>query len=32
VIDPKQIQNLKMGDTVDITYYESLLVKVDRKN
>jgi hypothetical protein len=32
VADPKQIQNLKAGDTVDITYYESLLVKVARKN
>jgi hypothetical protein len=31
VIDPKQIQNLKTGETVDITYYESLLVKVERK-
>jgi hypothetical protein len=30
VADPKQLQNLKVGDTVDLTYYESLLVKVGR--
>jgi hypothetical protein len=30
VRDPKQLQNLKVGDTVDMTYYESLLVKVER--
>jgi hypothetical protein len=30
VTDPKQLQNLKVGDTVDLTYYESLLVKVGR--
>jgi hypothetical protein len=30
VSDPKQLQNLKPGDTVDLTYYESLLVKVGR--
>jgi hypothetical protein len=30
VTDPKQLQNLKAGDTVDLTYYESLLVKVGR--
>jgi hypothetical protein len=30
VSDPKQLQNLKAGDTVDVTYYESLLVKVAR--
>ena len=30
VADPKQLQNLKAGDTVDLTYYESLLVKVGR--
>jgi hypothetical protein len=30
VSDPKQLQNLKPGDTVDLTYYESLLVRVGR--
>ena len=30
VNDAKQLQNLKVGDTVDVTYYESLLVKVSR--
>ena len=30
VTDPKQLQDLKVGDTVDLTYYESLLVKVGR--
>jgi Cu/Ag efflux protein CusF len=30
VSDPAQVQNLKPGDTVDVTYYESLLVKVSR--
>ena len=30
VSDPKQLQNLKAGDTVELTYYESLLVKVAR--
>ena len=30
VADPKQLQNLKAGDTVDLTYFESLLVKVGR--
>jgi hypothetical protein len=30
VADPKQLQNLKAGDTVDLTHYESLLVKVGR--
>lgn len=30
VRDPKQLQALKVGDTIDITYYESLLVKVTR--
>ncbi len=28
--DPKQFQNLKAGDTVELTYYESLLVDVTR--
>lgn len=28
--DPKQLQNLKPGDLVDLTYYESLLVTVKR--
>ena len=30
VSDPNQLQNLRAGDTVDLTYYESLLVKVGR--
>jgi hypothetical protein len=30
VREPKQWQTLKTGDTVDLTYYESLLVKVER--
>jgi hypothetical protein len=30
VRDPKQLQNVKAGDTVDVTYQESLLVKVAR--
>jgi hypothetical protein len=30
VADPEQLQNLKAGDTVDLTYFESLLVKVGR--
>jgi hypothetical protein len=30
VRDPKQLQNVKAGDTLDVTYYESLLVKVAR--
>ena len=25
-----QLRNLKTGDNVDVTYYESLLIKVDR--
>lgn len=29
VQDPKVLQNVKVGDTVDVTYFESLLVKVD---
>src|SRR5262245_37519798 len=28
--DPKQFQTLKPGDTVELTYYESLLVEVKR--
>jgi len=28
--DPQQFQNLKAGDTVELTYYESLLVEVTR--
>ena len=28
--DPKQLQALKVGDLVDVTYYESLLVQVKR--
>jgi hypothetical protein len=30
VRDAKQFQNLKVGDTVDVTYYESLFIKVAR--
>jgi hypothetical protein len=30
VRDATQLQNIKIGDTVDVTYYESLLVKVAR--
>jgi hypothetical protein len=30
VRDPTQLQNVKPGDTVDVTYYESLLVTVAR--
>ena len=30
VADPKQLQNLEAGDTIDLTYFESLLVKVGR--
>ena len=28
--DPKQFQNLKAGDSVELTYFESLLVEVSR--
>jgi hypothetical protein len=28
--DPKQFENLKAGDSVELTYYESLLVEVTR--
>ena len=30
VSDPSRLQNVKVGDTVDVTYFESLLVKVSR--
>jgi hypothetical protein len=30
VQDAKQLQNIKVGDTVDVTYFESLLIKVAR--
>ena len=30
VRDPTQLQSVKVGDTIDVTYYESLLVKVGR--
>ena len=30
VTDAAQLRNLKTGDNVDVTYYESLLIKVDR--
>lgn len=29
VEDPKNLQGVKVGDSVDLTYYESLLVKVE---
>jgi hypothetical protein len=28
--DATQLQNLKIGDTVDVTYYEALLINVAR--
>ena len=28
--DPVQLKGVNVGDTVDVTYYESLLIKVDR--
>lgn len=30
VQDPKRLETLKVGDTVDVTYYESLMVSVSR--
>ena len=30
VRDPKQLKSVKVGDTVDVTYYESLLIKTAR--
>lgn len=30
VSDPKHLENVKAGDTVDVTYYESLLIKAAR--
>jgi Cu/Ag efflux protein CusF len=30
VRDPAMLQKVKVGDTVDVTYYESLLIKVSR--
>lgn len=30
VQDPKQLETLKVGDSVDVTYFESLLVNVSR--
>ena len=30
VSDPKNLENVKAGDTVDVTYYESLLIKTTR--
>ena len=32
VRDPKELQAVKVGDAVDVTYYESLLVKVARSS
>jgi hypothetical protein len=31
VRDPKQLQGVKVGDTIDVTYYESLLINVGRQ-
>jgi hypothetical protein len=30
VRDPTQLQGVKVGDTIDVTYYESFLVKIGR--
>jgi hypothetical protein len=30
VRDPNQLKNLKVGDAIDVTYYQSLMVKVAR--
>jgi hypothetical protein len=30
VRDAAELQNIKVGDTVDVTYYESLLIKLAR--
>jgi hypothetical protein len=30
VEDPAQLKNLKVGETVDVRYYESLMIKVAR--
>ena len=30
VADAKRLENVKVGDTVDVTYFESLMVKVSR--
>jgi hypothetical protein len=30
VRDPKQLEGVKVGDTIDVTYFESLLVKIGR--
>ena len=30
VEDPKRLETLKVGDTVDVTYYESLMISVSR--
>jgi len=30
VADAAQLQNIKAGDSVDVTYYESLMIKVAR--
>jgi len=32
VQDPKQLQNVKVGDMVNVTYFESLMVKVTRQS
>jgi hypothetical protein len=30
VSDTKQLQNLKLGETIDLTYFESVRVKIGR--
>ena len=30
VSDTKQLQSLKLGDTIDLTYFESVRVKIGR--
>ena len=30
VSDPRQLQDLKVGDTIDLTYFESVLIKIGR--
>jgi len=30
VRDPSQLKNLKVGDGIDVTYYQSLMVKIER--
>jgi hypothetical protein len=30
ISDPRQLQNLKVGDTIDLTYFESVTVTIGR--